>query len=1069
MNSEKLKPVRLVTASAGTGKTHRLVTEVRDAVAAGGSASAMLATTFTTRAAGELLARARGLLVEAGKRHDGERLLTGRFGTVNAVFGALLREFAFEAGRSPVTEIIPESRATLLFRMAADKALGDFADRLQPVADRFGYIRLANGRGVAWPELVSQVVGAARVNGIVPQRLSESRDRSWQELERLLAPSRQGETAQSLDKALAEAVTAAIQVIGGGDGTKTTENAVKELHEAASTLNPRRLLTWQQWARLTKIAAAKATDPQLEAVRAAAAAHARHPRLRDDVKAMIYGVFNCAATALGAYRDFKLVRGFVDFADQEAEALRLLDRPDVFRVLGQRLELALVDEFQDTSPIQMALFLKIASIVHRSLWVGDPKQSIYEFRGADPELMSAVATRIVEKSGGSDETLATSFRSRPRLVSLFNDIFVPAFERQGMKPAQIKCAHVHRSDSAGQPPPLAVWHLSGRNKSSRAAALAAGVRRMLSEAAAWPVVPKGQDRARPVRGGDVAILCRANDTCREVADALEAGGVEVAFGRRGLLDSAECALAVAALRWLADSSDTLALAEIAHLADPVSANSQPSWFATALATDEGIAAMRSAPIARALENLRPALLSMTPSEALDAAMAAADTSARVAGWGSAAQRFTNLDALRVLAQEYEEDRRQARKPATPGGLVDWLETSGAEKPASMSEKAVVVSTYHGAKGLEWPVTILFELDSTGRPRLFDQVVAEGKPDGIDLADPLTGRWLRFWPWPYAAQAKDVGLDATSAQSAIGIAATRRAAAEDVRLLYVAMTRARDYLVLAVDQARNGLQTAALNALTDSKDVPLIKLPEADGKPLKVRIAKHECRVWLLTDAGADESAPGRRREPAYDTVAATAQPASHVPYRLRPSEIEEGPASPARILERISIGPRLPLTGSPDMAALGDAVHGFFAADRKEQDGEQRLEMAERLIMRWGVGGALAPRDVVGAADRLWDFCANRWPNARVVPEWPIFGRAGLQRIQGRIDLLLETDSGFIIVDHKTYPGRSDTWEERVAAYAPQLALYARLCTAATGKEVNSLFVHLPIIGSMLSIASQLA
>jgi ATP-dependent exoDNAse (exonuclease V) beta subunit len=915
--------------------------------------------------------------------------------------------------------------------------------------------------------LVSQVVGAARVNGIVPERLVESQHRSWQELERLLAAPREGETVESLDRALAESVSAAIQVIGGGDGTKTTERALKELQEAASLLNSGRLLTWQQWAKLSKISAANATDPQLEGVRAAAAAHARHPRLRDDVKAMIHGIFDCAAAALGAYRDFKLARGFVDFADQEAESLRLLDRADVCSVLAQRLELALVDEFQDTSPIQMALFLKIAGIVRRSLWVGDPKQSIYEFRGADPELMSAVAESIVAKSGGSGETLATSFRSRPALVSFFNDLFVPAFEHQGMKAAQTKCAHVHRSDAANQPPPLSVWHLSGRNKSSRVAALAAGVRRMLSEAAAWPVVPKGEDTARAVRGGDIAILCRANDTCREVANALEAIGVEVAFGRRGLLDSAECALATAALRWLADSSDTLALAEIAHLTDPEAATSQPSWFITALSAEEGTAALRRSSIAGALENLRPALLSMTPLEALDAAMAAVEIPRRIASWGNAAERFGNLDALCSLAQEYEEDRQQARKPATPGGLVDWLERSDAEKPASKSDKAVVVSTYHGAKGLEWPVTILFELDSIGRPRLFDQVVAEGRPDGIDLANPLAGRWLRFWPWPYAAQARDVGLDATSAQSAIGRAAAKRAAEEDVRLLYVAMTRARDYLVLAVDQARNGPKTAAFDGLTDSKGVPLIGLPGKEGEPLKVGKAKHQCTLWLLVEAGIEEPASDREREPAYDT-AATIQPVTHPPYRLRPSEILQAASSTARILERISIGPRLPLTGSPDMASLGDAIHAFFAADMRKRVKTERRDMAQNLMVRWGVNGALAPQDVVDAADRLWSFCETRWPNAKLVCEWPVYGRVGIQRVQGRIDLLLETDGGFVIIDHKTYPGRPDTWEERVAGYAPQLDLYARLCASGAGKKVNAMFVHLPVGGSILSIASQL-
>jgi len=1063
MSAGRLGPVLVVTASAGTGKTHRLTTEVRDAVSGGTAASAVLATTFTTRAAAELVSRARGLLVEAGKRHDAERLLGGRFGTVNSVFGALLREFAFEAGRSPVTEVIPEQRAQLLFNMAADKAIGEYADRLQQVADRLSYGE--GGRDVSWRSLVAQVVGLSRANGIAAEGLSESRDRSWRGLEPLLETLREGETADALDKALAKSLTDAIRTVGAGDGTKTTTAALEKLKDAEAALASGRPVAWQLWAQLAKIKAAKASDPFLDGVRTAAAAHARHPGLRADLEAMIRGVFDCAAEALVAYRDYKLARGLVDFADQEAEALRLLDRPEVTRVLAQRLELALVDEFQDTSPIQLALFLRIARIVRRSFWVGDPKQSIYGFRGADPELMSAVAGRIAAASGGSGETLAKSWRARPGLLQLFNDAFVPAFERQGISREQTECREAARSDVAGQGAPLAVWHLAGSNKAKRATALAGGVRRMLDDAGAWTIVPKGTTFQRPVRGGDIAILCRTKATCSEVAAALEAAGLDVALGRDGLLQSAECALALACLRCLADPSDTLALAEIAHLAGPDNGTGQPAWFAMVLAAEDGIARLRADPIAAAVETLRPALLSMTPSEALDAAIGAAGIVGLAASWGDTTQRLANLDALRALAGDYEEDRRQSRQPATVGGLVDWLAETGSEKPASSDDRAIVVSTYHAAKGLEWPVTILFDLNFSGGARLFDQVVAEGAAAGIDLDDPLRDRWLRLWPWPYGAQSKDVGLDTRAAQSAFGLSAATRAAHEEVRLLYVAMTRARDYLILAVDRPKNELAAAALDSLVDSEGAGLLTLPQAEGQSLEVAGSSHACRVWTLNDAPAPEASEDDDDRSIFDMAPSVRDATtSHLPYRFRPSGTHQATGDAAGIQERIALGPRLALTGSPDMAALGDAVHGFFAADSTGRDRPKRREMAERLMLRWGVGGALAPDDVVAAADRLWGFCATRWPEGRLVREWPVIGRVGLQRVQGRIDLLIETKTGLVIVDHKTYPGRADTWEERVVGYAPQLDLYARLCAAATGKPVEGLFVHLPVTGAMLRI-----
>jgi ATP-dependent exoDNAse (exonuclease V) beta subunit len=1069
MTDSKLGPVRVVTASAGTGKTHRLVTEVRDAVSAKSPvpAARILATTFTTRAAAELVSRARGLLVESGKPHEAEQLLAGRFGTVNSVFGALLREFAFEAGRSPVTEVIPEERAKLLFRMAADKAIGDFADRLQLVAERLGYAGQGR-RGISWPDLVSQVISLARANGIGPEALSESKDRSWAGLVALLEATRKGETATTLDKALVDAVTAAVAAIGAGDGTKTTNDALTELREVSSTLATGRPLPWQQWARLSKVKAAKASNPLLEGVRSAAAAHSRHPRLREDVETMIHGIFDCAADALVAYRDFKLARGLVDFADQEAEALRLLDDSEVARILSQRLELALVDEFQDTSPIQLALFLRLARIVKRSLWVGDPKQSIYGFRGADPELMSAVAGKIATASGGAGETLATSYRSRPGLLALFNDVFVPAFERQGIPREQSECSKAHRSDFEGQSVPLSVWHIGGSNKAQRAASLANGVRRMLETPEAWSIVAKGEQAARPVRGGDVAILCRTGDTCTEVAAALENVGLEVALGRDGLLSSAECALAMASLRWLADSSDTLALAEISHLSDPGTGEQQPTWFSVVLSEQQGLTTLREGLIPKQLEDLRPDLLSMTPSEALDVAIGAACISERIAAWGNASQRHANLDALRALARDYEEDRRQARRPATAGGLVDWLEESNAEKPPSDDERAVVVSTYHGAKGLEWPVTILFQLDTSGRPRLFDHVVAESAPGGVDLEDPLKGRWLRLWPWPYGEQKKDVSLDSRAAQSDVGETAVQRDADEAVRLLYVAMTRARDYLVLAVDRSRNGPKTAALDGLRDEEGESLLKLPIQDGQVLRVGSVDYSARVWMLNELETAQSQIKPKHLPTYDiSPRATGQISIHSPYRFRPSAPNGQGTAAAKIVERISLGKRLALTGSPDMSALGDAVHGFFAADAGWRVLAERERLVDALMARWGVAGALASTDIVAAADKLWEFISKRWPESAVVREWPVAGQIELQRVRGRIDLLIDTPGGLVIIDHKTYPGKPETWDERVVGYAAQLNLYGRLCTAATGKPIAGLFVHLPVAGALLRVASE--
>ena len=110
--------------------------------------------------------------------------------------------------------------------------------------------------------------------------------------------------------------------------------------------------------------------------------------------------------------------------------LRLLEFKDVQTEISKTIKLIMVDEFQDSSPIQLAIFIKLSEIVDRSIWVGDPKQSIYSFRGTDPVLIDAIVTRFEQKENSSlsIDNLKDSWRSRPEIVDAVNRIFTPAFK-----------------------------------------------------------------------------------------------------------------------------------------------------------------------------------------------------------------------------------------------------------------------------------------------------------------------------------------------------------------------------------------------------------------------------------------------------------------------------------------------------------------------------------------------------------------------------------------------------------------------------------------------------------------
>ncbi|MBK7660129.1 MAG: UvrD-helicase domain-containing protein [Betaproteobacteria bacterium] len=121
---------------------------------------------------------------------------------------------------------------------------------------------------------------------------------------------------------------------------------------------------------------------------------------------------------LATYAAIKKEIGGIDFVDQEQQLLQVLVLPSVKEVIEEELDLLMVDEFQDTSPIQLALFTRLRpSAPAMWVWVGDVKQAIYGFRGSDSEPMSAVIDPL-PKAGVVPEVLSRSWRSRPSLVHL---------------------------------------------------------------------------------------------------------------------------------------------------------------------------------------------------------------------------------------------------------------------------------------------------------------------------------------------------------------------------------------------------------------------------------------------------------------------------------------------------------------------------------------------------------------------------------------------------------------------------------------------------------------------------
>lgn len=1043
--------VDTIIASAGTGKTYRLVEEIVAEVVGGVAPHRVLATTFTKKAAAELAGRIRARLIESGRADLAAAMLSARIGTVNSVCGSLIAEFAFELGRSPVAEVIADDRQAAIFSRAVGGVIEESGPAISEVAERFGlqarsyalYGRTVRG----WHDEVRRAVDLARSNGVPPDRLAHCAERSVTGLIALLPDAAAGETAESLDAAL---MAALVSCKGELDRNRavlkatTVSKDVPLVEKALRTLSTGDRLPWSDWARLTKLGATKADEALFAGVIAAAAAHVRHPGLKADIRRHVELVFGCAARCMAAYADHKRARGLLDFVDQEMLALEIIADPANAARLRELIGAVFVDEYQDSSPIQIAIFTALSRIAGRNLWVGDPKQSIYGFRDADPALTTAAAAAVTASSGGQVSYLRRSYRTRPQLADFVNAAISPNMLRVGMSEEEIRFDGCARTEDPGAPPALSFWPMTGRKKEDRTAMLAARLASMLGNRQAWPVTEL-DGRVRDVRGRDVAVLCRGNAQVGELAAALAAHGVRVAVERSGLLDQPEIEFALAAFRWIADASDTLALAELARLG-----TDDDRWFSAVFTEDARAGLSATLPFAAALAAIRERAPQLTPAEVLDALLHADTVLDTMLRWGEADQRLQNLEALRALVEGYQEEQRAERQAATLTGACAWIAArDDATQPESRHPDAVNLMTYHGAKGLEWPVVILTELDAPARGSPFG-LTAEDELEP-DWSSPLAERVLRYWPWPYGEQQKGVDLDVSAPASPQGVAAIAAEQLERTRLLYVGMTRARDHLALAT----TGGALAWLGELQDDAGNALV----ADaGEAVAVATERFTARAC---PAVAALPADGEtQREVDYGPP--RAERVAHPPLRRRPSDAMMGDGV-VEVTVTDSLGTRISLVGSPDLQLFGEAIHRFLAADDVGAPRHTRTARAQAMLMRWGVP-QVAPADLVTIADRLHAFVGARFAGATTLREWPVHAEDGLQVLSGRLDLLVDLGDGYAIIDHKSFPGSVALDEDRLRSFAGQVSAYAQAIQRVTGKTRFEYWVHQPIAAVMTRI-----
>ena len=1087
----------VVTAGAGTGKTRTLVARYLSLVAEGLPLRSIVAITFTRKAAREMRNRVRDeirIYLERSDLSETERdrwqglyaeLDAARIGTIHSLCSEILRSHPAEAGVDPRFGVLDEGQENILLRQVVDGALAWAADQEELV----GLFALLGERMLrsTMETMIGSRLDVKDCFAALPAPL-------WPVWEaRLLVPMRAFLEDAGIESDFEELLAVRDEGL--------LAQAEAEGDKLAAPLH-RLLACWEEivdcrkqgdWAAI--LACMPSLRGEMSSVGQAKNWQSRDPRpviaeLRrrydGEVKTWLGKGIDLAherrlaeavpalqslfAKAAAEYEQLKEERQELDYDDLEAGALALLQENAAVRARWQEeFQALLVDEFQDTNGRQRDMVSLLNAGRGRLFIVGDAKQSIYRFRGADVVVFRQ-EREWIEQGGGAAFSLETSYRAHRELVAGLNALLRPVLgeeadpERPWAEPfAPLR--HHREEPLPGFAEPHMELHLSVGTKSG-------GALERAGDALAGRIVELVS--GGPLDYGDFAILCRASTSFSAYEDALERAGVPyLTVAGRGFYGRSEIRDLLNILQALADPTDDLVLA--GALRSPAFALSDAGLYHLARTRAEaeigiwdvlrhGLAggslsdrdrrcAHRAAEIIARLHNQ----VGRTPvADVLKAFLDATDYRAALIQAGQA-RGARNVSKL--LADAH-----------TSGivGVGEFLEyviglrDSGTREgeARATTEGAVQIMTVHAAKGLEFPVVIIGDVTRSG-----------GGGGGL-LIDPDLGPLVpvrdeqRQYPAIYR-----LGKAREDDQEA----------AESDRLLYVAATRAREKLILSgcisvkkdgsISKSGGWLGTLAGEEVLDLEGHPLSCDPEGAGAHQIDLLAGSTPAACTIYEPGyAWDQRP--REEETEPEIVTTLPPPLLAPVLPETELVDELVAGQDRIpVQRVwRVVPAVRRPRAPAWV-IGSLVHEALAAWRFPADpGFDFQRWGEARARGYGITDSRQLVDAVRRSRQLLiRFRAHPLYNEmnradQRLHEVPYSLVVDGQVESGIIDALYQRDGTWTLVEFKTDRVRDRADLERLLAdegYAAQAQRYAAAAERLLGQRPVCIFCMLNVRGAI--------
>lgn len=861
----------LLAANAGSGKTAVMVERIAAAIREDGvPVNGILALTFTEKAAGELAERLRRRLTDLGEPEHARAVDGAWIGTIHGFCARLLRSQPLAAGLDPRFEVMEETAAERLANAAYDDALEAWGRKHGAAA-----IDLAASYGPNLRDLIQGTYSTLRARGQARPRVQ-------------IPPP----TAAPDPSALAAAGEAAVRDLAPAkDGVRIA--AARTALEECARITAAEGVPWPGELNAAELkGGAKAlTSDVCEAYRetwaayrsACAEYHAHDALTLIDALLSRYG---------RAFEIAKRDRAAVDFEDLELRARDLLEDAETRERWAERFQLIMIDEFQDTNAVQLEI---LEHLERDNLFaVGDEFQSIYRFRHADVGIFRRRAQGVVRR-------LNVNFRSREELLDVLNTAFAPEFGerfsplragRQEPPPEDDGMLRLFAVDPpAGDPPvELLLTDTTGWDEAEARLGLAGGGDQPWRRGEARAIAHRLRAETESGRrAGDIVVLVRATSSLRLLEEALEEQGLPTyVVGGRGYWSQEQVRDGLAWLRVLANPHDEEALLtvlsspfcgadtdELVLLAEE--GRRRGALWAALQARGRG-GDTRIGALARLIERERDHAERAPLEVLLERAIVATGYDLATLARPGGDRRLANLRKLMRLAGEYERaegrDLRGFLADAQARDLAEAREGEAALESEGLD--AIRLMTIHRAKGLEFPVVCVADLGRQSGGRRAALLVGSDHTAGLRLAPLGGGDTIPTAAWERLA-AEDANADAE----------------EERRLFYVAMTRARELLILSggTDTTkwpapRNGGPPIdwIVRAVTPTLQLPQLLERTWDGRIARVAITVN------TPETLPEEALVARPRTPHKEPTALPAVPAS-----VTTPEIARGKPAPQRL------------------------------------------------------------------------------------------------------------------------------------------------------------------------------